>query len=137
MAITASQRWTIDDLERFPDDGRLRELVDGQIVEWEVTSLRHGLVTNLLTHLLTLFVRQQRLGSVAITDTLVRILGSRYDARGGDIAFFARGRLPVDQDAGTTDVVPYFVIEVLSPSDRAGEVQAKVHDWRRSGVKLL
>jgi len=137
MAATASKRYTIDDLERFPDDGRLRELVDGQVVEWDVANLRHGLVINALAYLLNAFVRPHRLGSVALADALIRILGSRYNARGGDIAFFARGRLPTDQHASATDVAPDFVIEVLSPSDQPGEVQAKVRDWLRAGVKLL
>ena len=137
MATAASRRYTIDDLEQFPDDGRLRELVDGQVVEWAVADLRHGLVINALAYLLNAFVRPNRLGSIALADALVRILGSRYNARGGDVAFFARGRLPKDQHASATDVAPDFVIEVLSPSDQPGDVQAKVQDWLRAGVRLL
>lgn len=137
MAATASKRYAFDDLEQFPNDGRLRELVDGQVVEWDVANLRHGLVINALAYLLNAFVRPNRLGSVALADALIRILGSRYNARGGDIAFFARGRLPKDQHAPATDVAPDFVIEVLSPSDQPGEVQAKVRDWLRAGVRLL
>ena len=115
MAAIASKRYTIDDISQFPDDGRLRELVDGQIVEWDVADLRHGLVINALAYVLNMFVRPRRLGSVALADALVRILGSRFDARGGDIAFFARGRLPKDQHAPATDVVPDLVIEVPFP----------------------
>jgi Uma2 family endonuclease len=136
-ATTASRRYSTDDLGQFPDDGRLRELVDGQVVEWGVANLRHGLVINALAYFLNAFVRPNRLGSVALADSLVRILGSRYNARGGDIAFFARGRLPQDQQASATDVVPDFVIEVLSPTDQPGAVEAKVRDWRRAGVRLL
>jgi len=137
MAVATSKRYSVDDLAQFPDDGKLRELSGGRLVEWDVTNYRHGLFANLLAHLLTLFVRQHRLGSVTITDTLVRVLGSAHDTRGGDVAFFARGRQPHDQHASATDVVPDFVIEVLSPSDRASDVQAKVRDWLRAGVKLL
>jgi len=85
MAATASRRYTTDDLEPFPDDGRLRELVDGQVVEWGLANLRHGLVINALAYFLNAFVRPNRLGSVALANTLVRILGSRYNARGGDV----------------------------------------------------
>lgn len=137
MAVATSRRYSIDDLARFPDDGRLRELSDGRLVEWDVTSYRHGLLANLLAHLLTTFVRRHRLGSVTITDTLIRTRGGDHDARGGDIAFFARGRQPRDPDAAVSDVTPDFVIEVLSPSDQAREVQAKVRDWLRAGVRLL
>jgi Uma2 family endonuclease len=137
MVVVTERRFSIDDLAGFPDDGKRRELVDGQIVEWEVTTLRHGFLTALLVEVLSAFVRQRRLGLVATTDALVRIFGSAYYARGGDIAFFAHGRLPEDLDAAAADVAPDFVVEVLSPSDRADLVQAKIHDWLRAGVRLL
>ncbi len=137
MVVAAERRYTVDDLASFPDDGKRRELVDGRIVEWDVTTLRHGGFANLLATIITVFVRQHRLGTVVSTDALIRILGSAYHARGGDIAFFAQGRLPDDLDAAASDVAPDFVVEVLSPSDRADEVQAKIHDWLRAGVRLL
>ena len=112
-------------------------MVDGQLVEWDPTTLRHGAIANLLATIITVFMRQHRLGAVVGTDALIRILGSAYHARGGDIAFFAHGRLPEDLDAAAADVAPDFVVEVLSPSDRADQVQAKIHDWLRAGVRLL
>ncbi len=137
MMVVATRRLSIDDLARFPEDGKRRELVDGQVVEWDVTTLRHGAIANLLATIITGFVRQYRLGTVVTTDALICLLGSAYHARGGDIAFFARGRLPGDLDASAADVVPDFVVEVLSPSDRADQVQAKIHDWLGAGVRLL
>lgn len=38
----AAVKYTIADLEQFPDDGKLRELADGQIVEWDVPNRLHG-----------------------------------------------------------------------------------------------
>jgi len=137
MAVATERRYSVDDLAGFPDDGKRRELVDGQIVEWDVTTLRHGILTALLVELLSAFVRKHRLGLVATTDALIRILGSRSHARGGDIAFFAHGRLPADLDASSADVAPDLVVEVLSPSDRADQVQVKIHDWLRVGVRML
>lgn len=137
MAMATARRYSVDDLAGFPDDGKRRELVDGQLVEWDATTLRHGFLAALLVEVLSAFVRQHRLGLVATTDAIIRILGSAYHARGGDIAFFAHGRLPEDLDAAAADVAPDFVVEVLSPSDRADQVQAKIHDWLRAGVRLL
>lgn len=68
---------------------------------------------------------------------LVRILGSAYHARGADIAFFSRGRIPKDRRAPATAVTPDLVIEIRSPADRVAEVQAKVRDRLRAGVRLL
>jgi len=137
IAPAPSKRYTIDDLAEFPDDGKLRELVDGQIVEWDVTTLRHGFFITVLARMLSSFVLQRRLGLVVSADPLVRVQGSVHDARGPDVAFFARGRVPVDLDLAATATVPDFVIEILSPNDKASQVQAKVRDWLRAGVRLL
>ena len=128
---------TVDDLAQFPDDSRLRELVDGQLVEWDAPTWFHGYFLNALAHLLTTFVQQRRLGVVVSGDPLVRVQAGERDARGPDVAFYARGRIPRDRSAAATEVAPDFVIEVLSPSDRAGEVERKVEDWLRAGVRLL
>lgn len=139
MRIASSQvkRHTVEYLESFPDDGRLRELVDGRVVEWDVTNHVHGFFLMALGALLRTFVVQHHLGRVVGGDALVKIGESDFDARGPDIAFYARGRMPRDSRAAATVTVPDFVIEILSPSDRAGLVQEKVRDWLRAGVRLL
>lgn len=131
------KRLTVDDLASFPDDGRLRELVDGNVVEWDVTNHLHGFFLAALVATLRVYVRLHRLGRVVGGDPLVRIQSSEHDARGPDVAFYARGRMPRDPRAAATSMVPDFVIEILSPSDRADMVQRKVRDWLRAGVRLL
>lgn len=140
MAATPTletKRYCIADLDSLPDDGKRRELVDGQIVEWDVTNWRHGSLIALLTIIIGSFVRERRLGQLADADALVKIQSSEYDARGGDLAFFRRDRIPANPDAPATDAAPDFVVEVLSPSDRAAMVEAKIDDWLRAGVRLL
>lgn len=136
-ATPVTKRFTVDDLLSLPDDGRLRELVDGRVVEWDVTTYWHGFFIITLGRILGNFVRERRLGQVVGADPLVRIQGSPFDARGADVAFVSRRRRPADVDAATMANAPDFVIEVLFPSDRAADVQAKVRDWLRAGVRLL
>ncbi len=139
MITTAAppKRYSIYDLDQFPDDGKLRELVDGQIVEWDVPTYRHAFVEAAFVVRVGNFVRQNRLGQVVSGEGMVRILGSEYHARGSDLAFYQRGRYPKDVDAEATVTAPDFVIEVLSPTDRASLVEAKIGDWLRAGVRLL
>jgi Uma2 family endonuclease len=137
-ATAPTRRYSIADLADFPDDGKRRELVNGQIVEWEVTSRRHGFLEAELTSVLRNFVREHHLGTVASGEVYVRIQGSEHDARASDIEFTRRGRLAGDDlDAPAALTVPDFVAEVISPNDRADRVFDKIHDWLRTGVRLL
>lgn len=133
----ARQKLSIADLENFPEDGRLRELVDGRLVEWDVPTYHHGLLLTFLCAWLHRFVRERRLGEVVTGDTMVKIEDSDFHARGPDLAFYRRGRRPKDINAPATAVIPDFVVEILSPSDRADRVLAKVQDWLDAGVPLL
>jgi Uma2 family endonuclease len=132
-----TRRFTVADLALFPDDGKLRELADGQVVAWDVTNFEHGRLAALLSLLLGQFVRERRLGQVVITDALVKVQDSDFDARGGDVTFYRRSRIPNDRRAPATATAPDFVIEVLSPFDRATMVEAKIADWLRAAVPLL
>lgn len=136
-ALAPTMRYTIDDLGDFPDDGKFRELVDGQIVEWDLPSQQHGALAAELTTELLIFVRQHRLGRITSGDGMVRILGSMHHARGGDIEFFQRGNFPKDSRAAATVTVPDLVVEIISPTDRADKTLDKVHDWLLAGVRLL
>lgn len=131
-------RYTIEDLAAFPDDGRLRELVDGRIVEWDVPSWQHGLFETELASILRNFAREHHLGLVASGEVMSRLRGSRHNARGSDIEFRRRGHIPRDDaNAPATLTVPDMVVEIVSPSDRADLVLEKIQGWRSSGVQLL
>ena len=137
MAPATSKRYTIDDLDDFPDDGKLRELVDGQIVEWDVPNFYHSFFVAALSAILRGFVVRRRLGAVVGGEYMVRVQESRFDARGADVAFYRRQRIPKDKRTAASAGVPDLVVELFSPSDRAVDVQEKIRDWLRAGVRLL
>jgi Uma2 family endonuclease len=137
-ALAPTRRYTVDDLEQFPDDGKLRELVHGEIVEWDVPSWEHAALEAELTSILRNFVRTHRLGIVSSGEGMVRILGSKHDARGSDIEFCRRGRRSRDEARLPAALTPPdLVVEIMSVSDRDDRVKAKVRDWLRAGVQLL
>ncbi len=137
-ALTTTRRYTVDDLDQFPDDGKLRELVNGEIVEWDAPSWEHAALEAELTSIIRNFVRERRLGTVGCGEAMVRILGSAHDARGSDIEFCRRGRSTwAEARLPAALTPPDLVVEIISPSDRADQVMEKVHDWLRAGVQLL
>lgn len=137
-ALAPTRRYTVDDLEQFPDDGKFRELVNGEIVEWDMPSWKHAVLEAELTSIIRNFVRERRLGTVGSGEGMVRILGSKHDARGSDIEFCRRGRRSREEaDLPAALTPPDLVVEIISPSERDDRVQAKVNDWLRAGVQLL
>jgi Uma2 family endonuclease len=137
--LAPTRRYTVDDLEQFPDDGKLRELVDGQIVEWDMPNWEHSVLEAELGRIIGNFVRAHRLGTVGSGEAMVRILGSAHDARGSDIEFCSRGRRKWAEEARLPAALtpPDLVVEIISPSDRGDRVLDKIRDWLRAGVRLL
>ena len=129
---------TADDLFRLSTVGRRYELVKGELFEMPPAGGRHGNVAMQIGSLLNTCVRSRQLGHVFAAETGF-ILGRNPDTvRAPDASFVARGRLPTgDLPAGYLDVAPDLAVEVVSPSDREGEVQDNVADWLQAGTSLV
>ena len=54
-----------------------------------------------------------------------------------DVAFVVRERLAHIPDEGYAELAPDWVAEILSPSDRPGEVLEKVGQWLGGGVRVV
>lgn len=113
------------------------ELVRGVLVVREPAGLRHGQVAMELARLLANHVHAQGLGNVYAAETGFTLTRAPDTVRAPDIAFISRARLPDPTPTGFPDLAPDLVVEVLSPSDRPGEVLAKVADWLSAGTRLV
>jgi Uma2 family endonuclease len=134
--MTAEKTMTADELCRSSIPGKRLELVRGRLVVREPPSTRHGAVSANLAFELTAFVRSKRLGQIFAQDTGFKIDHDPDTVRGPDVAFVSLQRLDRVPEEGYAELAPELVVEVLSPSDRAGEVLAKVADWLAAGTRL-
>ncbi len=129
---------TADELLRMPDDGRRCELIEGELIEMAPAGLRHGEVTATIALLIGRHVRRNDLGSVFVADPGFFLQRDPDTVRAPDVAFIAKKRLsPEGAPAGFSDTIPDLVVEVVSPNDRAGQVQEKIEQWIEHGVKLV
>ncbi len=137
-ALLESCDVTPNDLLQLGDDGKGLELVDGRLVETNVSVLS-GLVANLLCHLLTAHCLANRLGHVFPPDAGFQCFpGAPKKIRKPDGAFIQRQRLPPPiWSEGYCDVVPDLAIEVVSPNDEFDKVDVKVEEYLLAGVRLL
>jgi len=119
-----------------PADKRT-ELIRGVMRVREPASGRHGIVAAQIGSALTVFVRANHLGAVFAAETGFTIERNPDTVRAPDAAFIGRERLPDPMPSGYPELAPDLAVEVLSPSDRPGEVLAKVGDWLSAGCQLV
>jgi Uma2 family endonuclease len=116
----------------------LYEVVDGEIKE-KIVGVREGEIASLLHGFLFMFLRQHRLGR-ALIEVLFRIDKSKDQERRPDVAFVSAARWPMKRlapDTAAWDVVPDLAIEVVSPTNTAEGVQAKIHEYFDAGVSRV
>lgn len=136
---TEKTRLTAEQFSEFPGDGCHRyELLDGEVVEMTPPGGRHGGVAARITLRLGAYIETEEL-DFEVTTELGVILQRRPDrVRAPDACVIARSRLPNGElpDA-YLETVPDLIIEVVSPNDRAAEVQEKVEEWLHGGARLV
>ena len=125
---------TAQKLLDIPD--KRAELVRGVLVVREPPGLRHGRVAVNLAVCLAGHVRVHDLGQVYVESgfTLAR---DPDTVRGPDVAFISGARLPDPEPVGYSDIAPDLVVEIVSPTDRPGELLAKVADWLSAGTRIV
>jgi Uma2 family endonuclease len=132
-------KFTPDDLLRLPDEGKGFELVNGELVERNVSFLSSFVARRVMVPL-TNYVEPAGLGWVVSEGTSFRCFPSDYDkVRRADAAFIRLERLSGDQARaeGHCTVAPDFVVEVISPNDLAEDVNGKRIEWQEAGVRLV
>ncbi len=123
---------------QLPDRGILTELVRGRVVEMNVPAPRHGEICANLTTLINPHVRGRGMGRVVSNDGGIITERSPDTVRGGDVAYYSYGRVPQGPlPAGYLDVVPEFVFEVRSPTDRWSRLIAKAAEYLEAGVTVV
>ena len=109
------------------------EYIKGELLPMAPTSVEHGYISVNLSSLLHIYVRENQLGRVLISDTGFRV-GERVLIP--DIAFVSTDRLPADQSKASP-ISPDLAVEVVSPSDTLNRIQEKVFAYLEAGTQLV
>lgn len=132
--------FTVDDLYAMPDDGSKHELAAGLLLSEPLPGFRHGRVAARVTGLLEAFVRDRGrgLGTVLTGDAGFVLARDPDTVRGPDVAFVSRERAEAVSDpARAFEGPPELAVEVLSPSNSAEAIHAKVADYLAAGTRLV
>jgi Uma2 family endonuclease len=116
----------------------LHELVRGEVVEVDRTMPEHGLVCGNACYELSSYGRRTGFGYAMTNDTAVQTERGPDTVRGADVCFYSQARWPRSKlGRSLLPIPPDLVVEVDSPSNRPGEMRAKVNEYLNAGVSLV
>ncbi len=127
---------TADELLAMPDDGAHRyELFDGELMEMSPSGARHSSIALRIDGHLGNYVAQHRLGKTYGADCGFVIRRNPDTVLSPDASFVRRERV-VDVDEFFPGH-PDLAVEVISPSDRYMDVEAKVARYLEAGTSIV
>ncbi len=114
-------------------------LIEGRLVEEMPSGFRSTRIAALFVAYLVMYARPRKLGEVCGADGGFILQRDPDTVLSPDAAFIRADRLsPSDQAiVGFLPTYPDLAVEVLSPSNRAGEVARKVEIYSKAGVPLV
>jgi Uma2 family endonuclease len=126
---------TANDLLALPTGmGKRYELITGELREMSPSGWRHGEVVDNVQALLSSYIRTHKLGRGFGAETGFLIARDPDTVRAPDFAFIAEEHLPNEKPTEAFwPGAPELAVEVLSPSDRTGEVNEKINAWLAAG----
>lgn len=134
---------TIKDLDDMEARGLMREIVDGQWVKIEEEKMAgelHGATATNLIIALGAYVKAHHLGRVYPADTTYILEADEHGIqlmRLPDVSFVAAHRVKIHDRETYYQLAPDLAIAIISPSERAVAVCAKLKDYLRTGVRQV
>lgn len=135
--MIGSERLTAEDLEKIDDDAHRYELVEGRLLVREPAGYAHGRVSTGLIARLYQHVSAHNLGVVLATDTGFILRRGPDTVRAPDVSFVSRERIPRPEPRSFAELAPDLAVEILSPSNRPAQIEARVRDLFRAGTRLV
>lgn len=122
--------------QRHSSDGKLFELEYGILVE-KAMGWYESIIGILVSHALRTYLDQHDLGQVLGADGLIKILPGVVKIP--DVCFISWDRFPSERLPRTPipTLVPNLVVEVLSETNTADEMQKKLHRYFEAGVQMV
>ena len=127
----AQPRMSFTDLEQMPDDGRRRELYDGEVWVVPAPIPRHQVVVDNLKRILQRYSEDH--GGLSFISP-IDIVFSEYNVVQPDIVFFSQARRSLIDFDKVIRHPPDLAIEVLSPGTLANDRGRKMRMFARFGV---
>src|SRR5262245_50836296 len=134
--IAAPTRYTPADVERLSHQtGKLYELVGGELVEKEVSTLANWVAGQIVTLLNSLYGPQR--AYVFVEQPTYCFDDSLKDGKRPDVCLVWTERLPEGPNDDELYVSPDLVVEVASPTNGFSQQLSRVRKYLRAGVPIV
>lgn len=129
--ITAEELIKMGDMKRW-------ELVKGELIQMAPAGYGHGRISSRICKLLETFAEEKSLGVVCAAETGFITSRNPDTVRAPDAMFISHQRLSNDIDPDHfLSIPPDLAVEVISPSERWSEIEEKVEEYIKAGVRLI
>ncbi|MFO0890433.1 MAG: Uma2 family endonuclease [Isosphaeraceae bacterium] len=139
--LTSPRLMTTEELLALPDDGMDRELIRGRLREEPMTRRNrwHSRVQNRIGALLDrwLETRPEPRGEVVSGEAGFRLSRDPDSTVGIDVAYVSPEVAAVAPEATYFEGPPVLAVEILSPSDRQGDIDEKILLYLETGVAVV
>jgi Uma2 family endonuclease len=108
------------------------EFINGQVILHSPVKKRYFSVTDLLSSLLSFYVRVKKLGRVATEKALIALTRNDYEP---DLVFFSKEKYDTFTEDQMLFPAPDFVVEILSKSTATIDRGIKKQDYAEHGVR--
>jgi Uma2 family endonuclease len=128
----AAVTWTYSDLRSIPDDGKRYEIIDGELIVTPSPSTVHQTVSKRIQFLLMQQV--EHTGQGAVFSAPLDVIFSATRTVVPDLLVVSASRRGIITERGV-EGAPDLVFEILSPSTRSLDLQAKRKLYASEGVR--
>jgi len=145
IEVTIQEKfYTVDEfweIAHLPENDAMRlELVEGVIHTMPPAGAEHGGVAANLLGFIWNHARQHRLGHVTAAETGY-IIGvneeGKATVRAPDVGFISYNRMPDRLPTQYMPLPPDLAVEVVSPNDKGEDIESKVDEYLRAGVRMI
>ena len=128
-----TQRLTYEEYLKLPEVRARYDIVDGELIMSPRPTTRHQQLLRKVFLILHQFVTEHQIGEVLFAPLDVLIQRQPLRTRQPDLLFVSNERLSIL--GPIIDGAPDLVVEILSPSNTRADVESKLADYSRIGVR--
>jgi Uma2 family endonuclease len=127
---------SVEEFAALPEDGQMHELVEGELRTMPPPHFLHAQIVSILLESLIAFLARTRLGR-AYPEAGLQLSHDPPTVRQPDLSVALGERAPRAAVEGYFQGAPDLVIEVVSPSDKAEDLDLKVRQYLTAGAKAV